>query len=89
MSGPEIVSRETLNALVKLSVLGDPKAAAHLAQQIDRLTAQKPLKPDVDGWLTVECEQAFYVDRGATISLCDRLPRPVTLVLKLKLRSSP
>lgn len=36
-----------------------------------------------DGWLTLECERALYVDRGSDLILCDRLPSPVTMVLKL------
>jgi hypothetical protein len=34
-------------------------------------------------WLTLECERAHYVDRGRDVILCDRLPSPVTLVVKL------
>lgn len=34
-------------------------------------------------WITVECERALYVDRGRTAVLCDRLPSPVTMVLKV------
>jgi hypothetical protein len=33
-------------------------------------------------WLTIECERALYVDRGRTPVLCDRLPSPITLVVK-------
>jgi hypothetical protein len=36
-----------------------------------------------DRWVTIEAERALYVDRGRTVVLCDRLPSPVTLVLKL------
>ena len=34
-------------------------------------------------WVTLECERAHYVDRGRNVILCDRLPSPVTLVVKL------
>jgi hypothetical protein len=34
-------------------------------------------------WLTIECERALYVDRGRETVLCDRLPSPITLVVKL------
>lgn len=34
-------------------------------------------------WLTIECEKALYADRGKTVVLCDRLPSPVTLVVKV------
>lgn len=33
-------------------------------------------------WVTIQAEAAHYVDQGAATILCDRLPRPVTLVLK-------
>lgn len=39
------------------------------------------------GWLTLECESAHYVDRGRDVILCDRLPHPVTLVVKLRAAS--
>ncbi len=35
-----------------------------------------------DTWLTVTAEAAHYVDHGRETILCDRLPRPITLVLK-------
>lgn len=35
-------------------------------------------------WRTIECERVLYVDRGRTVILCDRLPSPITLVVKLK-----
>lgn len=38
------------------------------------------------GWITIECERALYVDRGQATILCDRLPSPVTLVVKLRER---
>lgn len=34
-------------------------------------------------WLILHCERALYVDRGRTVILCDRLPNPVTLVVRL------
>lgn len=34
-------------------------------------------------WLTIECESAHYADQGRTVVLCDRLPRPVTLVVEM------
>jgi hypothetical protein len=34
-------------------------------------------------WIALECESVLYVDRGRDIILCDRLPHPVTLVVKL------
>jgi hypothetical protein len=34
-------------------------------------------------WVTLECERAHYVHRGDNVILCDRLPSPVTLVVKL------
>lgn len=34
-------------------------------------------------WITVEAQCALYADRGKTVVLCDRLPRPVTLVLRV------
>jgi len=37
-------------------------------------------------WETIECERALYVSRGKAAILCDRLPSPVTLVVK---RSPP
>lgn len=33
-------------------------------------------------WITVEADAALYVDHGRATILCDRLPRPVTLVLR-------
>jgi hypothetical protein len=35
-----------------------------------------------DNWHTIECERVHYVDRGVNTILCDRLPSPVTLVIK-------
>lgn len=37
----------------------------------------------LEPWLTLECEAAHYVDQGKEVILCDRLPRPITLVVKL------
>lgn len=37
----------------------------------------------MSAWLTIECEQALYADRGRTVVLCDRLPSPVTLVIRV------
>jgi hypothetical protein len=34
-------------------------------------------------WVTLDCERALYVDRGRDTILCDRLPSPITLVVKL------
>jgi hypothetical protein len=34
-------------------------------------------------WITIECERAFYAHRGKTVVLCDRLPSPITLVVKV------
>lgn len=34
-------------------------------------------------WVEIDCERALYVDRGRDVILCDRLPSPVTLLLKL------
>lgn len=34
-------------------------------------------------WLIIEAERAFYVDRGREVILCDRLPSPSTLVLRI------
>lgn len=34
-------------------------------------------------WLQIDVERALYVDRGANVILCDRLPSPVTLVVEL------
>lgn len=36
-----------------------------------------------DNWVTIDAECVLYVDRGTTTILCDRLPSPVTLVLKI------
>ena len=38
-------------------------------------------------WVTLECERAHYVHRGVNVILCDRLPSPVTLVVKLRSRA--
>ena len=35
-----------------------------------------------ESWETIECERVLYVDRGKNVILCDRLPSPVTLVVK-------
>ena len=35
-------------------------------------------------WVTLKVERALYVDEGRDIILCDRLPGPVTLVLKIR-----
>lgn len=35
-----------------------------------------------DGWITIAVERALYLDEGREKVLCDRLPSPVTLVLK-------
>jgi hypothetical protein len=40
-------------------------------------------------WATIDAETALYVDRGRETILCDRLPSPVTLVLKIKQGSIP
>lgn len=34
-------------------------------------------------WVTIHAETAHYVSPGHDLILCDRLPRPVTLVVKL------
>lgn len=34
-------------------------------------------------WVTVVAEAALYADIGRAVVLCDRLPRPVTLVMKV------
>jgi len=39
------------------------------------------------GWTQIECERVLYVDRGRQTILCDRLPAPVTLVVKNARRS--
>ena len=36
-------------------------------------------------WITLDVDRALVVDRGRDAILCDRLPSPVTLVLKLPL----
>lgn len=33
-------------------------------------------------WVTIECERVLYVSDGNTKILCDRLPSPVTIVIK-------
>lgn len=38
---------------------------------------------EVIAWISVTAESALYVDRGRDVILCDRLPHPVELVLKL------
>ncbi len=38
-------------------------------------------------WITLTAERALYVQHGRTVVLCDRLPSPVTLVLKLDAES--
>jgi len=48
----------------------------------DRRVASLAIAEAGGEWLTIECEVALYVDRGRTVVLCDRLPRPVTLVIK-------
>jgi hypothetical protein len=35
------------------------------------------------GWITIEADAAHYVSEGRERIICDRLPRPVTLVVKL------
>lgn len=35
-----------------------------------------------DNWMTVEAEAALLVDHGRDVILCDRLPRPLTMLLK-------
>jgi hypothetical protein len=35
-------------------------------------------------WITVDVERALYVDRGRNVILCELMPGPQTLVLKLK-----
>lgn len=41
-----------------------------------------------DDWETIECERVLYVSEGKERVLCDRLPSPVTLVVK-RLASRP
>lgn len=36
-----------------------------------------------ENWITIDAERALYVDRGVNIILCDRLPSPVTLLVKI------
>jgi len=36
-----------------------------------------------DGWFTLNVERALYADRGRDAILCDRLPSPTTLVVKI------
>jgi hypothetical protein len=38
------------------------------------------------GWLTITADRALYLDQGKDAILCDRLPSPVTLVLKNPVR---
>lgn len=38
----------------------------------------------LSGWQTLDCERVLYVDRGKNVILCDRLPSPITLVVKLR-----
>jgi hypothetical protein len=40
-------------------------------------------------WLTLDCERALYVHRGRNVILCDRLPSPITLVVKLAKPGAP
>ena len=35
-------------------------------------------------WITIDVERALYVDRGREVILCDRLPSPATLVIKVR-----
>lgn len=51
------------------------------------MTTNDPIKADAR-WITIECERALYVHRGKTVILCDRLPSPVTLVVKPITQSS-
>lgn len=45
-------------------------------------TIRAALSLPADGWVTLTAERALYVDQGKTTILCDRLPSPITLVLK-------
>lgn len=38
---------------------------------------------DLGEWLHIDCERVLYADYGNTVVLCDRLPSPVTLVVKI------
>lgn len=40
-------------------------------------------------WITVHAETAHYVSEGRETILCDRLPSPVTLVVKLAESDAP
>jgi hypothetical protein len=39
---------------------------------------------DRGNWIVLDCSRALYVGRGRDTILCDRLPSPVTLVVKLQ-----
>ena len=39
---------------------------------------------DPGPWRIIECERVLYVDRGRDNILCDRLPSPITIVVKVR-----
>lgn len=59
-----------------------------LVTEAERAFAGQPkAQSDVgDGfeWIVVEADRALYADRGRGVVLCDRLPSPVTLLLRVR-----
>ncbi len=49
----------------------------------DAVERVRALGTPTDEWITLRVDRALYLDEGREAVLCDRLPSPVTLVLKL------
>ena len=75
------------------NVGGDPSfdrlggsEACEIADEITRLRAELSSLRGEGGWVSYRVERAHYLDEGNAAVLCDRLPSPVTLVLKNPVR---
>lgn len=53
-------------------------AVNHAGNMAREQAANLPL----DVWVTVTADKALYVDFGRDVVACDRLPSPITLILK-------
>lgn len=75
------------------NVGGDPSfdrlggsEACEIADEITCLRAELSSLRGEGGWVSYRVERAHYLDEGNAAVLCDRLPSPVTLVLKNPVR---
>lgn len=72
-----------LGAKVEEAIFAYSVALAHMPHPVtDVWIDGVEVQPD-GTWITVEAERAFYVDEGVQKVLCDGLPSPVTLVIRV------